>query len=281
VSFPRYERYKDSGVEWLGEIPEHWTVKRLRSLARPGRYTFIDGDWIESPYITDEGIRLLQTGNIGTGAFKEQGFRFISEKTFREFSCTEVEAGNVLICRLAEPVGRACLAPDLQSRMITSVDVCILKPSESVNAQFIVYLLSSSSYLGFMERECRGGTRDRVSRSFLGSVNVPVLELTEQTTIAEFLNRETSKIDSLVEEQQRLIELLKEKRQAVISHAVTKGLNPHAPAARKLRGDWYTKPNGWEDELIRRKNIGAAYYDEESLVRFLASLGRLSRSEKE
>ena len=126
--FKLYPAYKDSGVEWLGEIPAQWEVKPIRALARPGYKTFTDGDWIESPYIRDQGIRLIQTGNIGVGEYREQGFRYINEETFRDFGCTEVVPGDVLICRLADPVGRACRAPDLGGRMITSVDVCILKP---------------------------------------------------------------------------------------------------------------------------------------------------------
>ena len=175
-----------------------------------------DGDWIESPYITDKGVRLIQTGNVGIGEYREQGFRYIADETFSELNCTEVKPGDVLICRLAAPVGRACLAPDLESRMITSVDVCILKPNEHTLPKFVVHMLSSAEWLGFMDSQCRGGTRDRVSRSFLGSIKVAIPPLNEQKAISSFLDEETSKIDGLVSEQRRLIELLKEKRQAVM-----------------------------------------------------------------
>ena len=114
---------KPSGVEWLGDVPEHWETKRISALARPGNGSFIDGDWVESPYITNSGVRLIQTGSIGIGAYREQGFRYIDESSFDELHCTEVDPGDVLICRLADPVGRACRAPSLGVRMITSVDV--------------------------------------------------------------------------------------------------------------------------------------------------------------
>ena len=252
MSFPRYPKYKASGLEWLGEIPEHWEPSPLRSTARSEPNSFTDGDWIETPFITDDGVRLLQTGNIGVGLYKEQGFRFISEQSFDALRCTEVEPGDVLICRLAEPVGRACVAPALGVRMITSVDVCILKTSQHVFPGFLVHLMSSAQYLGFMEGHCRGGTRDRVSRSFLARVRVSLPPLPEQRAIAAFLDRETAKIDGLVAEQQRLIELLKEKRQAVISHAVTKGLDPKAPM--KPSGvEWLGDvPAHWEVKPIKR-----------------------------
>ncbi|WP_348639822.1 restriction endonuclease subunit S [Mesorhizobium sp. M7D.F.Ca.US.005.01.1.1] len=241
-----------SEVEWISELPSHWRALPLRGLAVAGRASFIDGDWIEAPYITEDGVRLLQTGNVGTGQFREQGFRYVSERTFDDLRCTEVSPGDVLICRLAEPVGRACLAPHLGVRMITSVDVCIMKPSSDNDRRFIVYLLSSPNYLSYMEGQCRGGTRDRVSRSFLGAVRVPVPPLLEQTAISAFLDRETSKIDALVEQQERLIELLKEKRQTVISYAVTKGLNSNVPM-KDTGVEWLGNvPDHWQVGPLRR-----------------------------
>ncbi len=142
---------KHSGMKWLGEIPVHWEVTQVRRLARDGDKSFTDGDWIETPYITDEGFRLIQTGNIGVGAYKEQGFRFISAETFEMLGCTPVEPNDVLICRLADPVGRACLAPSLTPRQITSVDVCILKTRADVDERFVVYFLSSKGYLSYLE----------------------------------------------------------------------------------------------------------------------------------
>lgn len=229
MSFKPYPKYKDSGVEWLGEVPEHWQMLPIRALAQSHTKAFTDGDWIEAPYITDDGVRLIQTGNVGIGIYKEQGFRYVSYENFLKLKCTEVAPKDILICRLAEPVGRACLAPELEEKMITSVDVVILKTKSEVSRNFVVYFLSSKFYLDYIDSVARGGTRQRVSRSFLGSVRISLPAIEEQTQIAGFLDHETGKIDALIAEQERLIELLKEKRQATISHAVTKGLNPDAP----------------------------------------------------
>src|SRR5687768_9149494 len=182
-----YRHFRD--LSWLGQIPAHWDVKRIKQLARQKYKAFVDGDWIESPFIVqDEGIRLIQTGNIGIGKYKEQGYRYITEETFRKLDCTEFFPGDILICRLAEPVGRACLAPDLGTRMITSVDVCILKPQDKYNSRFIVYCLSSDSYLNWLAVLSRGSTRDRISRSMLGDIHIPVPPLPEQQTIAVYLD---------------------------------------------------------------------------------------------
>jgi type I restriction enzyme S subunit len=214
---------KPSGIEWLGEIPAHWRGSALKHLAKAGVKTFTDGDWIESPFITSEGVRLIQTGNVGVGFYKEQGFRFVSDETFQNLHCTEVQPRDVLICRLDGPVGRACLAPDLGVRMITSVDNAILKVAEDIAPEFVVALLSSVPWISWIDALCRvgGGFRLRVSRNQLGDLRVPVPPFEEQLAIARYLESETAKWDALTAEAERGIELLQERRTALISAAVT------------------------------------------------------------
>jgi type I restriction enzyme S subunit len=171
--------------------------------------------------IRAEGIRLIQTGNIGIGHYREKGFRFIDEETFVAFRCTEIMPGDVLICRLGDPVGRACLAPNLGVRMIASVDVCILKPNESAIAAFLVYAMSSPVYLEWIGSLVRGSTRDRVSRSMLGRFCVPLPPLPEQTAIVEYLDAETAKLDTAIAVARREIELLREYRERLIADVVT------------------------------------------------------------
>jgi len=266
-----YPKYKDSGIEWIGMVPEGWGFAPIRSFAKSGYKTFTDGDWIESPYIREQGIRLIQTGNIGIGAYREQGFRYIDEESFLRFRCTEVEAGDILICRLADPVGRACLAPNLGVRMITSVDVCILKPHCENDARFVVYGLSSPHYLSWMNAICRGGTRNRVSRSMLGSICLQKPPLKEQTAIAAYLDHKTTQIDNLISKKQKLIELLKEERAAIINQAVTKGLNPDVPMKNsgiewlgEVPAHWEVKKLKWVSKIVNGstpKSSIAEYWD--------------------
>jgi len=195
---------------------------------RPGSL-FIDGDWVESKDLADEGIRYITTGNVGEGRYKEQGSGYISQAKFDELRCTEVLPGDVLISRLNLPIGRACVVPDLGERIITSVDNIITRPDSGYSRSYLAYMLSSASHFANMEILARGTTMQRISRSTLGQARFAFPTSEEQTAIATFLDRETAKIDALVAEQEKLIALLQEKRQAVISHAVTKGLNPNAP----------------------------------------------------
>ena len=224
-----YPHYKPSAVEWHGDVPEHWETIRISAVARGGPESFTDGDWVEIPHITDSGVRLIQTGNVGIGIYREQGFRYVNEQSFNELSCTEVNPGDVLICRLANPVGRACLAPDLGIRMITSVDVCILKPSERFSAQYLVFLLSSQVYLDYVASIVRGGTRDRISRSMLAAIKITNPPLPEQRAIVRYLDHVDGRIRRYVSAKEKLIALLEEERQAVIHHAVTRGLDPNVP----------------------------------------------------
>lgn len=214
---------RDSAIEWIGEIPEHWRTIAIKRASKNGYKTFIDGDWIESPYITDDGVRLIQTGNVGIGEYREKGFRYISEYTFQAFNCTQVFPNDVLICRLDGPVGRACLAPDLGVKMITSVDNAILKPSKDFDPRFIVYLMSSDSWLDWIKALCRvgGGFRFRISRSMLGDLKIAFPPLHEQKEIADRLDDALHEISVLINKFLESIDKLSEYRQITISQAVT------------------------------------------------------------
>jgi type I restriction enzyme S subunit len=229
---------KDSGVEWLGEVPEHWKVLPIFRTARQDHKSFDDGDWIESPYIQDDGIRLIQTGNIGVGEFREKGFRFISEDTFETLGCTEVHTGDLLICRLDGPVGRACLAPQMNTRMITSVDNAILRVGEQVVPEFLMRVFSSHQWLDWIQAICRvgGGFRLRISRTQLGEQRVCLPPRQEQAEICRWISSVLAVEEPTKQQAMISIELLQERRSALISAAVTgqidvRGLVPEASAA--------------------------------------------------
>lgn len=217
----KYEKYKDSGIEWLGEIPEHWETIKIQYLANGGRTLFLDGDWIESDVIEESGIRYLTTGNIGPGYYKEQGSGFINEETFERLNCTEVYPGDLVISRLNEPIGRACIIPDLGYRIVTSVDNVILRPKSGYSVNFLKHLMNSQEYALYTGLISRGATMKRISRGLLGRISIPTPSLSEQTAIASFLDHKTTLIDILIEKKEKLIEKLKLQRQAIINEAVT------------------------------------------------------------
>jgi len=164
-----------------------WQTKTLGELAE----VFADGDWVESKDQSTEGVRLIQTGNVGEGFFKDRGdkARYISEATFKRLRCTEIFEGDCLISRLPDPVGRCCLLPDTGERMITAVDCTIVRfDSKQIIPVFFNYYSQSTDYLDAVDAETSGTTRNRVSRANLGKIAVPVPPLPEQQRIVGILD---------------------------------------------------------------------------------------------
>ena len=218
-------KMKDSGVEWLGEVPEHWDVRPIKSLATESSTLFIDGDWIESHNLSSTGVRYITTGNVSVGVYKEQGHGFITEETFRKLQCTEVLPGDILVSRLNPPIGRACIVPDLGLRIVTSVDNVILRPNGEFDPQFVVFRWSAIDYFHELSLLASGATMQRVSRTDLGNIRIAWPPLSEQIKIRHHLHEETSRIDALITKTQRSIDLLKERRSAFITAAVTGQIN--------------------------------------------------------
>lgn len=211
---------KDSGVAWLGKIPEHWLVLPIKGLAKDDDSLFTDGDWIESKDISDNGVRYITTGNIGEGKYKEQGFGFISEATFNDLKCTEVLPGDILVSRLNHPIGRACIVPDLGSRIVTSVDNVIFRPAAEFLPSFVIYRFSSADYFHELGLIASGATMQRISRTLLGNVRVAWPPFQEQLAISGYLDTETKRLDDLISHVDSEIELLKELRASTITDAV-------------------------------------------------------------
>jgi len=147
---------------------------------------FIDGDWIESKDQSDTGIRLIQTGNVGFGEYLDKGdkARFITDEKFKELNCTEVFEGDVLISRLPDPVGRACLVPKINSRMITAVDCTIVRfnPNKLMSKLF-VNLTKTENYYKNIFQYLTGASRQRISRSNLYQIKIPLPPLSVQQEI--------------------------------------------------------------------------------------------------
>lgn len=227
-----YPKYKDSGVEWIGQVPEGWEVKKIKFLALDKNTLFLDGDWIESKNIVfdDSQIRYITTGNIGEGKYKEQGLGYITDETFKKLNCTEIYPGDLLISRLNPPIGRCCIVPNLGNRIVTSVDNVVLRPDRKYLKQFLKYAMSNSRYFEYTFLIARGATMQRISRGLLGNVELPVsVDAAEQTAVANYLDRKTAEIGGLIANKERLVELYEEEKTAVINQAVTKGLDPDDP----------------------------------------------------
>lgn len=151
---------------------------------------FGDGDWIETKDQAEEGIRLIQTGNIGDGEFKDKGdkARFISEETFERLNCTEVIPGDILVSRLPDPIGRACIIPEM-SKAITAVDCTIIRLKDILLPTFFVHYTKTPMYMNQVDSYTTGSTRKRISRANLGSIKVPVPSIDLQNEFVAFADQ--------------------------------------------------------------------------------------------
>jgi type I restriction enzyme S subunit len=167
-----------------------WEVKTLFDLAERKKELFDDGDWIESEHITTQGIRLIQTGNIGVGSFMEKEVKkFIYEKSFTSLRCKQLKTDDLLVCRLADPAGRACVLPDIgEERIVTSVDVTIFRPPHEIaDRVFLANVFSTPEWFRTVSDRSGGTTHKRISRGALGRIAIKLPPRAEQTAIAAVL----------------------------------------------------------------------------------------------
>lgn len=191
---------KQGAMQELLTPNEFWRETSLMELADNKKSQFDDGDWVESEHIVEHGIRLIQTGNIGVGCFIERSNKkYISEASFKQLRCKEIKQGDFLICRLAEPAGRACVLPDIgEKKVITSVDVSIFRGDHNiVSRSFLSQLFTTSWWFNKVIEKVGGTTHKRISRGSLGQIKVSIPDLAEQKRIAKILNDLDAEIHSL------------------------------------------------------------------------------------
>ena len=254
MSFPRYPAYKDSGVEWLGKVPEHWEVKRLRHAAtlNPSKQETAHLDratevsFLPMEAIGDDGsLNLERTRPIGD---VETGYTY-----FRE--------GDVTLAKITPCFenGKGGIMRGLVGGVgFGTTELIVARPAvKSISSAYLDRVFTSRPFRQLGEAAMYGaGGQKRVPDDFVRDFAIGLPPLDEQRAIATFLDRETAKIDALVAEQEKLIELLKEKRQAVISHAVTKGLDPSVPM-KDSGVEWLGEvPAHWE--VVRIKHVVAS-----------------------
>jgi type I restriction enzyme S subunit len=244
--FKPYPAYKDSGVEWLGEVPEHWVLTPIKHLAllNPRKSEFY-GD-------PEQLCSFVPMEKLKTGCVLLDEERPINEVIG---GYTYFEDGDVLQAKVTPCFENknVAIAKGLTNGIgFGSTEISVLRPYDSIISGFLYYRVQEDSYMSFCTSSMIGaGGLKRVPTDVINNFKVAAPALPEQTQIARFLDHETARIDALIEEQQRLIELLKEKRQAVISHAVTKGLDPTVPM-KDSGVEWLGEvPAHWELKQLK------------------------------
>ena len=249
MSFPQYPDYKNSGVEWLGEVPAHWDIKPLKYV------TTYNDEVLSESTPKNRPIKYVEISDVD----EQRGITRWSEHTFATAPSRArrvLRGGDVLISTVRTYLRAIAPVPKQFGNFIGSTGFASIRPVHGrYHSALLGYALRAEWFISSVIARSVGISYPAINASDLVALAVPIPPWEEQKAIATFLDQETARIDALVEEQQRLIELLKEKRQAVISHAVTKGLDPDVPM-KDSGVEWLGRvPAHWEVMAIKRLSV--------------------------
>lgn len=243
--FHPYPEYKNSGVEWLGKIPANWDITRIKeqfclvngSTPSSSDPSFWDGDIV---WVTPDDLGELHVSRLGDSRRK------ITEEGYKSCGTSIVPKGSIVVSTRA-PIGYVAIAT---TNLCTNQGCKSLVPKRPLSTGFFYYQLSSAK--NELESRGEGSTFKEISKDKLGLIILTKPPEPNQHSIAFFLDRETAKIDALIEKKERLIKLLQEKRTALITQAVTKGLDPTVPM-KDSGVEWLAKiPAHWEGSKMGR-----------------------------
>ncbi|MDV4313594.1 restriction endonuclease subunit S [Acinetobacter indicus] len=240
AKYQKYAEYKDSGVEWLGDIPSHWIATALK------RYAKITDGSHHSPKIESEGFPFVSVTDVGINNINFVDAKKITENDYLRLvkeGCKP--AVNDVLLTKDGTIGRACIVTEDMPDFVILSSLGLITPNKEISSHFLYYYLVSGINVDQMNSVIHGSALKRMTINKINDLIFTFPDFYEQEKIANFLDHETAQIDTLIAKQEKLIELLKEKRQAVISHAVTKGLNPHV-AMKDSDVEWLGKvPEHW------------------------------------
>lgn len=216
---PRYESYKDSGVQWLGEIPSHWDVKQLKFAVTCNDEAL--GENTEPDY----EILYVDISNVSL----TEGIKHKEELLFENSPSRArrvVKSGDVLVSTVRTYLKAITYVESAEENLIASTGFAVLRPSKKFDSKFIGYWIQSEGMVGNIVANSVGVSYPAINSTDLVRLPIVELPLSEQKNIADFLDKRLAQVDALISKQETLLEKLAEQRVALISHAVTKGLNP-------------------------------------------------------
>lgn len=249
----RYEKYKDSGIAWIGEIPEHWSVKRLNDIGKYRKGPFGSALKVDS-FIdkSDDAIKVYEQQN----AIKKSaiiGASYISKEYFENNMKGFEVCANDIIVSCAGTIGELFVLPsNIEKGIINQALMRMRMDCRYVNLSFFLYIFDILLRVESEQSSNGSAMKNIPPFDILKKIRIPLANISEQEQIAKYLDWKCGEIDRIVEVRERQIKLLGELRTSVISRAVTRGLNPNAPL--KDSGiDWIGQiPEHWEVRKISR-----------------------------
>ncbi|TFH89980.1 restriction endonuclease subunit S [Vibrio ouci] len=227
-------------------VPEGWAVTSIGELTKKDSL-FSDGDWVESKDQDPNGSnRLIQLADIGDGRFINKSSRYLNDEQFERLNCTTLRKNDVLVARMPEPLGRACLYPLDNARAATIVDIAIIR-TPNADHKWLMSAINSSDYRADIELNASGTTRTRIARGALSKLKLIAPPLPEQKKIAAIL----TSADDVIEKIQAQIDKLKDLKTGMMQELLTRGVGvdgkPHAEFKDSPVG---RIPKGWEVRKI-------------------------------
>lgn len=250
-----YPAYKDSGVEWIGLVPEHWKVKPIC------RVTSVNDDVLPDSTTDDTPIRYVDISSVGY----MEGIKQASDMCFVDAPSRarrKASSGDVIISTVRTYLKAVAAVTDEYADCVFSTGFAVLR-ARHLDRSFLKWMVLNELLIQAIEAHSEGLSYPAINASALVKLKSVIPPPEEQASIAATLDRETARIDALIEKKARFIELLKEKRQALITHAVTKGLDPNAKMKDsgvewigQVPEHWDVKPFFALVTELNRKNVG-------------------------
>ncbi|WP_216076823.1 restriction endonuclease subunit S [Acinetobacter indicus] len=225
AKYQAYAEYKDSGTEWLGKIPESWEKTYVKYMLKAAPcYGILKPD----KYSGENSVPVIRILDIDKNIVDTTQLEAVSPHLSAEYNRTILTEGDLVIS-VVGTIGKTFICDKNLVGMNLSRALARVQVKNVLYARYLQFLIESNSFHDYINVTCNGAAQKVFNMEALSNWAIPSPNMHEMKCIIEFLEYETAKIDHLIEKQQQLIELLKEKRQAVISHAVTKGLDPNVP----------------------------------------------------
>lgn len=226
-------------------VPHNWKHKTLAEIVGDDGL-LMDGDWIETKDQDPNGnVRLIQLADVGDGAYANKSARFMTLERAQKLRCTFLDRNDILVARMPDPLGRACLFPGDTKKAVTVVDICIVRPGDSVDRRWLLGAINESGFRRSVQSRATGTTRVRISRKHLSRINLAVPPIGEQRQIAEVL----VSIDTAIERTRAAIDQVRVVKQALLADLMTNGL-PGRHKKFKTVKHIGRLPESWDDEAV-------------------------------
>ena len=247
---------KDSGVEWIGQIPEDWDVARLCDIKSEKKFAIVDGPFgsaISTNDYREKGVPLIRISNLKNGEVSDEDMVYISEELAESVRRSCIGLSDIVFAKTGATIGKCGINRLIKYGILASS--CIkISISHKYNCDYFYYIFSTDQFNQALRNTCTGTTRDTINLTPFSKLNVLLPPYCIQNRVASYLDRKCAQIDAIISKQQQIIEKLKEYKLSVITEAVTKGLDPNVPMKDSGIDFIGSIPETWR--ICRLRNIG-------------------------